>query len=884
MSRRRQWLRPAVAALVMSAAVLAGPAPRGLARQSVPDLPSPFVHFGFRMGEDGKLASWPEIERYFRRIDELSPRVSVVDIGPTTEGRRMLAAFVSAPENITRLTTIRAATRQLADPRSLGEDEAAALAASQPAVLAIGASIHASEIGATQTMNELLFELATSDDARVRDVLQRVVVVLMPSLNPDGHELVVDWFTKQRDTPFATSPMPWLYHKYAGHDINRDAFMLNLPETRNLARFFYQDTHPQVFLTMHEMGQTGPRFFVPPNYDPIDPNYDPLVWRTAGLLGHAMALELERDGRRGVINHALFDYFWPGYEDSATIGHNTVSLLVEAASAALANPVTIARSELVGTPRGLPEYRAQLNFPNPWLGGEWRMRDVVDYELSAVRGLMVAVSRYREDIVRNFYAMGRRAIETGASADPAAVVIEPEQLDPMAASALIDTLIAGGVEVRRSIEPFRIEDRTYPEGTSFISMFQPYRAYVKTVLEVQDYPIRRLSPTAPPERPYDVTAWTLPLQMGVRVTAVKQEFDTPPNSRLDRAEVTPGRIWGERRPRHYLVEAGGTSGTLVLNRLHAAGQAVSWTTSPLEVAGRRYARGSLVVRHSNESRAIVERATTALGLHAAGLREVPANTRPLVAPRVALYKPWYANIDEGWTRFIFERYEMPFTSVSTADLRAGNLREAYDVIVVPHEDADRLLSGHRAGTVPPSYVGGLEGEGLAALKTFVEAGGTLVCLDGSCGLASTAFNLGLRDVVREEPTRIYGPGTIVALELDEQSPLTFGLANPLPAFFLHSAAWESSESGRPLVPAGRYRASGLRLSGWLDGGERLANRAAFLEMPVGAGRIVLIGFRAQHRAQTHGTYRTLFNAIHTHAHQVPRGKDSRAGRQPRPSR
>lgn len=839
---------------------------------------SPFVHFGFQMGEDGKLASWPEIERYFRRMDDASDRVTVVGLGPTTEGRQMIAAFVSAPEHIARLTQIRERSRQLADPRALGDDEAAELGASQPAILAIGASIHASEIGATQTMNELLFELATTTDARLLDVLRQVVIVLIPSLNPDGHEMVVQWFAQQQGTPFANAPMPWLYHKYAGHDINRDGFMLNLQENRNLARFFYRDTHPQVFLTMHEMAQNGPRFFVPPNYDPIDLNYDPLVWRTAGLLGHGMALEMERDGRSGVISHALFDYFWPGYEDSATIGHNTVSLLTEVAAAALANPVTIARTDLVGAARGLPEYRPQVNFPNPWPGGSWRLRDIVDYELSAVRGLMVAVSRYRREIVSNFYEMGKRAIDKGATAEPAAFVIEPAQSDPLAATSLVNTLIDGGVEVRRSLEPFRIEDKSYPAGTTFISMMQPYRAYAKTLLEVQTYPIRRLAPNAQPERPYDVTAWTLPLQMGVNVTAVKQEFEAPPNARLERAEVTVGQVWGDRRPRHYVIEAGGTSGAMMIGWLQSAALPVAWITAPVDFAGRRYARGSLVVRHSNESRAIVERAVRTLGVHAAGVRDAPASVRPIARARVALYKPWYANIDEGWTRFLLEKFSVPFTSLSLADVRAGRLLDKYEVLILPHEEPDRLLVGHRPGTVPTMYAGGLEGEGLEAIKAFVKDGGTLVCLDASCGLAVSALNLPLRDGVSEEPSRVYGPGTIVALELDEHSSLAYGMTNPLPAFFVNGAAWEPATPGAVLTPAARYRASDTRLSGWLDGADRLAGRAAVLELPVGAGRVVLIGVRSQHRAQSHGTFRLLLNAIYTHAPAATLGKESKPAR------
>ncbi len=379
---------------------------------------NPETFFGFPMGADGRLAPWTDIERYFRRVADESARVELVSLGITTEGQNYIAAIVSAPENIARLEEIRRDNLRLADPRTVTADEARGLVERQPLVVAIGASIHATEIGATQAVNDLLHELATSEDPAIRSLLESLVIIVFPSLNPDGHRLVVDWFEQNRGTQFDGSPMPWLYHKYAGHDINRDAFMLNLAENQRLAQFFYRVWHPQVFLTMHQMGPRGPRFFVPPNYDPIDPNSDPLLWRAAGLLGHAMALRLERDGRSGVVQNAMYDYYWPGYEDSAPLGHNTVCLLSEAASARLALPVEIKASELTGTPRGLPDYRPQVNFPNPWPGGTWRLRDIVDYDLSAMRGLLEGASRYRRELLDNFYVMGRRAVDKGEAGGP----------------------------------------------------------------------------------------------------------------------------------------------------------------------------------------------------------------------------------------------------------------------------------------------------------------------------------------------------------------------------------------------------------------------------------------------------------------------------------
>ncbi len=837
---------------------------------------APEAFFGFRMGADGRLAAWADIVRYFEEVSARSDRVELVEIGSTTEGNRMIAAIVSAPENIRSLPAIQAANRRLANPAALQPEEAAALATTQKAVVAIGCSIHATEIGATQAASELLHELATATDAETLAVLRDVVLVLIPSLNPDGHRLVVDWYEKQRGTSFEGAPMPWLYHKYAGHDINRDAFMLNMVENRNLARFFYNVWHPQVFLTMHEMGQRGPRFFVPPNYDPIDPNYDPLIWRQAGLLGHAMALSLEQDNRSGVVQNAMFDYYWPGYEDSAPLGHNTVCLLTEVASVRIASPVTISSDELTGSPRGLPEYRKTVNFPNPWPGGTWALRDIVDYNLSAVRGLLQGASRYREVLVRNFYAMGRRAIEAGRQGGPYAYLIRPDQHDPHAASKLTNLLIESKVDVDQALEPFEAAGSVQPAGTVIVFMAQPFRAYVKTLFERQEYPVGRTAPGAPPDRPYDVAGWTLPLQMGVTVVTIEQGFEPPAMTRLDRAVVPSTPVWGERRPSYFLVDTRGTGGAIAINRALKGGLDARWLAAPFEMEGYVYPAGSLVVGASKMARAVVERAASELGLRVAGAKGRPPGTAtPLRAARVGLYKPWVDNIDEGWTRWLLEQYEFPFQTVTDSDIRQGALRSRVDVIILPDAPPDRLMSGHSPGTMPPEYTGGLGQEGVESLVAFVRAGGTLVTLDSAGGLAIDALGLPVRDVAREtNSNHFFCPGSLLRLHLDPMLPLAYGMPSETAGVFAYSSAYEvrtaaaDSAQGHAagaaspnLQVVGRYAPRDLLMSGWLQGESVIANRAAVIDARVGLGRVVLIGFRAQHRAQSLATFRLLFNAI-----------------------
>jgi hypothetical protein len=846
-----------------------------LAPDAAAQVPTPESHFGFRMGTDRQLASADQIEQYFERVASQSDRVRIVDIGATTDGHRTIAALISAPENIANLDAIRQANQRLADPRLLERDEAMRVAATHKTVLAIGASIHASEVGATQAANELLYTLASANDPALRQVLQNVVVILIPLLNPDGHRLVTEWYGRTRGTPLEGGPMPWLYHRYAGHDINRDAFMMNLAENRNLARFFYTEWHPHVFLTMHQMEENGPRFFVPPNTDPIDLNYDPLIWRTAALLGDAMALELQREQRSGVVSHAKYDYYWPGFEDSAPLGHNTVCLLTEVASVNVASPVTVAANELRAGFKGLTDYKPQINFPQPWPGGRWTLRDIVEYDLIAVRGLLVAESAYREQLVQNFYEMGRRAVDLGRHGGPFAFVIPAEQHDPHAAAKLQELLLQGAIEIHRALEPFRADGQVYPPGTDIVFLAQPYRAYAKTLLERQTYPARRASANVAPDRPYDVAGWTLPYQMGVHVVTVERPFEVTSVSQVTKAGIVPAAVWGERKPSYWVVDARGNGAALAVNRLVAAGASPSWTTTSLEISGFQYSPGSLIVPFVKGAEAAVARIARELGLRVdAAKGRLPANLRPIGRARVGLYKPWTENIDEGWTRWLLEQYEFTFTTLTNAQVQGGNLRTKYDVIILPNTPLDRLVAGYSADMVPAEYAGGIGPLGLDALRAFVRTGGTLICLAQSSQLGVAAFSLPVRDVTREADDRIFVPGSIVRLDVDTSRPLAFGMQPHTAAFFAFSSAFEpvvtpnptAGHGGDTAVPAGletvaRYPTKDVLLSGWLEGEETIGGRAAVVEATVGAGRVVLFGFPVQHRGQSHATFRLLFNAI-----------------------
>jgi zinc carboxypeptidase len=834
-------------AIVLALVLLALPVTA--AQQPGGVIPTPVSHFGFRIGDDGQLATAEAIEKYFEAVATASDRVRLTDLGPTTDGHRTIAAFVSAAENIRNLDQIRIDNQRLADPRTLDEADARRLAAAHKVVIVIGCSIHATEIGASQAAIELLHWLATSNDAATLDQLQRAVIVVIPMLNPDGHRLVVDWYNKFRNTPFEGAPLPWPDHKYAGHDINRDAFMMNMAESRNLARFFYTEWHPQIFLSMHQLEPDGPRFVAPPVTDPIDSNVDPIIWREAALLGSAMTLELERDRHTGVVSNSLFDYYWPGYEDSAPLGHNIVCLLTEAASVKIATPVT----------QPAPDQRGHVSAPHPWPGGRWALRDIVDYELSAVRGLLRAATAYHDELVWNFYEMGRRAIEAGQKESPFAYIIPPDQQDVLAAIKLKQLLLEGGIEIQHAQEAFVAGGAAFPTGSDIVFLAQPYRAYVKTLLERQDYPGDRST-----DRPYDVTGWTLPAQMAVDVRFVEKGFDPPVMSKLSGTGVTPPRatIWGDKKPGYYLVEARGNAGAVAANRLFNAKIATSWLDAPMDVNGFRYPAGTLVVAAGKATMPILSAITAQLGLRVDGVKgKPPAPTHAATRSRVAVYQPRGANADTGWTRWVLEQYEFQAATITNADVASGNLRARYDAIVLPSAPAEVLSRGLPADVVPPEYAGGLDDDGVRQLDAFVRAGGTLICLDQSCAFAIDAFKLPIRDVARTTRDLFYCPGSILRIDVDTSQPLSYGLPEHTAGFFASSAAFEVAPNAATLQTAVRYAGKELLISGWLHGESVIAGRSAVVQASLGTGRIVLLGFPVQHRGQSLATFRLLFNAI-----------------------
>ena len=747
-------------------------------------VPAPEDVLGFRPGDDRKLASWQSVIEYFKQLDAASDRVVFEELGKTTMGAPFVLATISAPENLRRLDEFKEIQRQLADPRTLGANadaKARSLINRGKTIVLITCGVHSTEVGSYLSSMLIAHRLASSDDPTVQDILRNCIILLVPSLNPDGVDIVKNWYDRTLGTPFEGTDPPTLYHKYTGHDNNRDWYAFTQRETRLTVDLIHNVWHPQIVHDIHQQGIYGSRLFLPPYMQPVEPNVPRQIIEGYTELGRAMAAELRAGGFKGITNDSTYDAWTPARAYSHY--HGGVRILSETASAKLATPVNIKFSELRSR-EGYDPQKESDNFGPLWKGGEWHLRDITDYMTTAAFSLLKHAARNRERWLARFYEMGKEAVRPRKDGELFGFLLPPAK--DICDYPLATILWRGGVEVTKT-ERFTWKGTTYPKGTLVVRMDQPYGSFAKTLLERQDYPNLRDS-KGDPIQPYDVTAHTLPLLMNVDVKAVEAPFryETP----------TPS--------------------------------------------------------------------SSGVGCGTGGAVEIG----------VAIYTSHVPAIDAGWTKWVFDERGRLVSSVTDAQIKAGDLTETipgistlkYKAVIFPDQSPNSILNGHKPGTMPEEYTGGLGEEGVKRLRQYVEEGGTLIFLNRASDFAIAQFNLPVRDVTEGlKRTEFFVPGSILRIELDTSHPIAEGMPKESIAWVENSPIFEIKSDPLALARVriiGRYpQNSDPLLSGWLLGGERIKGKAALVEVGMGKGRIYLFGFRPQYRAQSLATYPLLFNAI-----------------------
>ncbi|MDQ3540752.1 MAG: M14 family metallopeptidase, partial [Chloroflexota bacterium] len=827
-------------------------------------IPSPELILGSPVGAAGTLPDWDAIVGYFRELAASTDAVVVEELGTSTDGKPYIVVAVSSPENLQ--PRARERNRELLgrlwDPRRMTDEESELIIDEARSVGVVLASQHSNEIGAALMTMELAHELVTANTSETRNILANTITLLVPSHNPDGIQMIADWYRRWVGTEYEGSELPWLYHPYVGHDNNRDWFMLTQVET-GLYVDLHNREHPQAVFDMHQMGRFGPRFMVPPFIDPLDPNQDPVIQQGFSALGAHIAQRLTAAGKAGVVTNAIFD----NYSPSLAYGnyHGSVDLLSEAASARLATSVTI-REEELNDDYGIDPRKRTWNLPLPWKGGEWSLAEIVSYDRIAAMAFLEHLAAHRTQWLRSYLGIARRILER--TEKPYAFVFPPQQRDPGATRELLGTLQRGLVDVREATRAFTADGVEYPAGSFVVRLDQPAGAFAKTLLEVQTYPDLRKWPGGPPQRPYDIAGHTLPIQMGVHAVQVDAPLDDDlplrrvesilepvgaldePNPMTDsNAWIVPARQNASVRLIQGLLDA-----SVPVYRARERQRDAGVQVGDYLIAGKDLDRADLVAR-SEASGAIVRSASLS--------GELPVWRQDTV--RLGVYQPWTSCIDEGWARWVLEEYGIAYTTLHNTGVRQGSLRERFDALLIPEMTPHDLREGRGEKTkegdpYPPEYTGGIGASGFEALRRFVEEGGTLIAVDRVSRAIIDEMALPVRNPLRShDKESFYCPGSLLRVVVDTSHPLGLGMPRETAVLFLNSMVFDAS--GGDVATVARYPSSNPNLSGWILGSEHLERHGALIEVGYGDGRVISTGFRPYFRAQTRGTYRILFNAI-----------------------
>ncbi len=883
-------------ALIVLAVVVSGSWLRTDAAQPAAPagLPSPEQFFGHRMGADRKLANWDKLLAYYQTLAKATTNLRLVELGKSSENRPYVALFISSPANLAKLDRLRQLNARLADPRGLSEADARKIVSEARAVVIQSFALHSSEVAASQTAAEYVYDSVTRKDEEAQRMLDNVISIVVPSINPDGTQMIADWYMEHVGTPYEAAGLPWLYQKYSGHDNNRDGFALNLPESQNLAKLMYREWLPQAYVDHHQMGGGNARLYIPPYAEPIRPDGDPLVWREIAWWGAQMGNRLEADGRTGVIGNAIYSGWGHMGFHWITPFHNIAGMLTESASARLATPVYVHPDQLRGGPRNLPEYEPQTNMPSVWPGGWWRVRDIVEQQKIAAWATVDLAARNREVVLWNMYLKGTRQTERGAKGEVKAYAIAMPQHDSLTARKLANMLLNSGVEVHQTTAPMTIEGRVYGTGSYVVSMAQPKMGLIRWMLGRTFYPDNTYTRDRDgnPIRPYDMATDTFAEFMGVRCDPLAESV-TQGLTRLA-APAWPAGTVAANAPHGYVISTRLNDAFRAVSLLLDKGVSVRRVPS-----GEGFTPGDFVVTGAQASIAEVAKQTgvdfTALSAAA------PATAYALRKPRIAMYQRYGGgNMDEGWSRLMFEQFNIPVKPLMDAELRKGDLNASYDAIILP-ADSVAAMTGEaaaagaaggaggggrgggrggaagggdgdgRQGGTPPAYRSGFGAEGVKMLQAFVQKGGTLVTFGQAGDLPIQRFGLPLRNVVAGLPSKeFWSPGSTLRVRFDNRHPLAFGMPRDGYALFLAgSQAYEVTSSSPNVEIFATFVDRELLQSGWLLGEGVIAKKAAAASVAHGEGRIVLLGFRPQHRDQTHGTFKLVFNALFTAPPRTP---------------
>lgn len=844
------------------------------------EIPAPGSFFGFEPGADRSLIDYETLTAYLQKLDQTSSRIRMIEVGRSPMGRPIYTAFISAEKNIENLEALREINQKLALHPDLAEEERTALIARGRVFLLATLSMHSTEVAPAQAAPLIAHELATTREPALLDWLDAVVLMLVPTHNPDGMDMVVNHYRKYKESSYDGASMPGVYHKYVGHDNNRDYVTLTQEDTRAISALYSTSWFPQVMVDKHQMSADGPRYFVPPVHDPIAENLDAGLYNWSKIFGAHMVTDMTEKGLTGISQSYAFDFYWPGPTETSA-WKNVIALLTEMASCKIAKPVYVERNELRADDKGLAEYKKSINMPAPWPGGWWRLSDMVQYEVASFHSLLKTAARYREELLTFRNDLCRREVELGKTQAPYYYLIPQKQHDASAMADLINLLFEHGIRIYRLEEAATIANRTYAAGTLAVPLAQPFRSFIKEMLEAQQYPERRFTPDGEIIKPYDITSWSLPLHFGVEAVAILepglkpklQEITQPFTTRTEPPAGFALSIWPVENNASFRAAFLALKEGLQVGRL----------TEPFASGGQNLAAGSFLIYPDESGKKFKDLLQKVLisPFYASTTEGIKAD--PLKMPRIALVETWFHDMDAGWTRYLLDTYAIPFTVIHPGEFENTNFAGLFDVVIFPDADKSILMEGkyknreeYRVTDYPPEYAKGIGKAGFAKLMTFLDQGGEIIAWGRSTELfmgmleitrgktEKEEFQLPVRNIAEAAAKEgLYCPGSLIRTRLISEHPLTQGMPGEIGVFYrgrpIFTTSIPSWDMDRRVI--GWFPEKELLLSGYVEKAEKLSNKNNLVWLRKGKGQLVLFAFNPQYRAATPVTYKLLFNAL-----------------------
>jgi hypothetical protein len=751
--------------------------------------------------------------------------------------------------------------------------------------------MHSTEVGPSQSAPLIAYDLVSTEDPVKLKWLEDVVYMMVPCHNPDGMNIVVNHYKKFKGTKYEGSSVPRVYHKYVGHNINRDFVVLSQAENKVVAGIYNLDWFPQVMVEKHQMGSTGPRYFVPPMHDPIAENIDAGIWHWTGIFGTNMAKDMTREGQKGVSQHYMFDDYWPGSTETC-LWKNVIAMLTEAASVKMATPIYVESNELRVIGKGLGEYKKSINMPEPWPGGWWRLSDILDMEVSSTMSMLKTASLHRKDILRFRNEMAVREADKGRTMAPYYYIMPATQHDPSELVKLVNLLREHGVRVYASQSDIMLGNRHVEKGSIIVPLAQPFRAFIKEVLEDQEFPVRHYTPGGQMIRPYDITSWSLPLHMGVKCWEINKSF---PELEQALAEIDAPYDWreaGERSGKVAVFPVERNESFMAAFKALEQGLTVSRLEKDAEIDGKRVKKGSFVVDAGSSGSAVYDGLLEKLLVEPIYTDRAPSSLRKITMPRIALVETSFHDMDAGWSRFIFDTHHIPFKVVKPGDFSKTDFSKDFDLIIFPSSSKSILMNGKygSAGkyyitSYAPQFTKGIGTEGMKKLTAFIDAGGTIISWGQSTALfegtlsiekkdpkskdkdkkaEKEEFQLPFRDISPDlSKAGLSVPGSLVKIKLKEDHPVTLGMPAEVGVFFNGAPVFLTSlpdfDMDRRVL--GMTPEKDMLMSGYMEGEKQLGNKSLLLWLRKGKGQLVLFAFNPQFRSSTHATYKLLFNSI-----------------------